>query len=61
MKRAFRRFMGNIYMFIESVKMAVANIMANRMRSFLTILGILIGVVLVDIPRVVKAYKALKQ
>ena len=44
MKRAFRRFMGNIYMFIESVKMAVANIMANRMRSFLTILGILIGV-----------------
>ena len=44
MKKAFRRMMGNIYMFIESVKMAVANIMANRMRSFLTILGILIGV-----------------
>ncbi|MBQ8653665.1 MAG: ABC transporter permease [Clostridia bacterium] len=36
--------MGGIYMFVESVKMAIANITANRMRSFLTILGILIGV-----------------
>ena len=40
----FRKMMGGIYMFVESVKMAIANITANRMRSFLTILGILIGV-----------------
>ena len=31
-------------MFIESVRMSVSNICHNRMRSFLTILGIMIGV-----------------
>ncbi|HIT00699.1 MAG TPA: ABC transporter permease [Candidatus Faecaligallichristensenella faecipullorum] len=31
-------------MFVESVSMSVANIMKNRLRSFLTILGIMIGV-----------------
>lgn len=44
MRKLFRGFMSGIYMLMESVKMAVANITANRMRSFLTILGILIGV-----------------
>ncbi len=32
------------FMFMESVSMSVANIMKNRLRSFLTILGIMIGV-----------------
>ena len=31
-------------MFVESVRMSVSNICQNRMRSFLTILGIMIGV-----------------
>ena len=33
-----------VYMFTESVKMSISNIMHNRLRSFLTILGVLIGV-----------------
>jgi putative ABC transport system permease protein len=40
----FQRFMGGFYMFTESVKMSISNIMHNRLRSFLTILGVLIGV-----------------
>ena len=36
--------LGGFYMFTESVKMSVSNIMHNRLRSFLTILGVLIGV-----------------
>ena len=39
-----KKLMGNIYMFVESLSMAIANIMQNRLRSFLTILGIMIGV-----------------
>ena len=31
-------------MFCESVSMSVSNILGNRMRSFLTMLGIIIGV-----------------
>ncbi|MBP3542453.1 MAG: ABC transporter permease [Clostridia bacterium] len=34
-------------MFVESVKMSVSNILQNKMRSFLTVLGILIGVMAV--------------
>jgi len=33
-----------ISMFVESLSMAIANIAANKLRSFLTILGIMIGV-----------------
>ena len=36
--------MGPVYMFSESCVMAIENIMQNRLRSFLTILGIMIGV-----------------
>ena len=39
-----RRLAGSVTMFAESVSMAVANIAANKLRSFLTILGIMIGV-----------------
>ena len=39
-----KRFFGNFYMFVESLGMAISNIMQNRLRSFLTILGIMIGV-----------------
>ena len=38
------RFLGGFFMFTESVKMSISNIMHNRLRSFLTILGVLIGV-----------------
>ena len=39
-----KKLLGNFYMFVESLSMAISNIMQNRMRSFLTILGIMIGV-----------------
>ncbi len=38
------RIMGHVYMFVESCAMAIENIMQNRLRSFLTVLGIMIGV-----------------
>ena len=44
MKKLFKRFAAGLTMFIESVRMSVSNICHNRMRSFLTILGIMIGV-----------------
>lgn len=44
MKKLFKRFSAALTMFIESVRMSVSNICHNRMRSFLTILGIMIGV-----------------
>ena len=44
MKKLFKRFSAELTMFIESVRMSVSNICHNRMRSFLTILGIMIGV-----------------
>lgn len=44
MKKFFKRFSAGLTMFIESVRMSVSNICHNRMRSFLTILGIMIGV-----------------
>ncbi len=42
--KGLRHLMGMFYMFTESVKMSISNIMHNRLRSFLTILGVLIGV-----------------
>lgn len=39
-----RRLTGGLSMLVESVRMSVSNIRQNRMRSFLTILGIMIGV-----------------
>ena len=44
MKGFFHRLFGSFYMFTESVSMSIANITQNRLRSFLTILGIMIGV-----------------
>ena len=44
MKKLFKCFSAGLTMFIESVRMSVSNICHNRMRSFLTILGITIGV-----------------
>ena len=41
---AFRSLSGGLSMLVESVRMSVSNIRQNRMRSFLTILGIMIGV-----------------
>jgi putative ABC transport system permease protein len=43
-KRFFHRIFGSFYMFTESVSMSIGNITQNRLRSFLTILGIMIGV-----------------
>ncbi len=40
----FRSLIAGVSMFVESLSMAVANIAANKLRSFLTILGIMIGV-----------------
>jgi putative ABC transport system permease protein len=39
-----RAIKGRLVMVLECVVMSIANIMHNRMRSFLTILGIMIGV-----------------
>lgn len=44
MKNFLKKLSGGFYMFVESVRMSVNNILQNKMRSFLTILGILIGV-----------------
>ena len=41
---ALRHLTGGLSMMVESVRMSVSNIRQNRMRSFLTILGIMIGV-----------------
>ena len=41
---ALRSLSGSLSMLVESVRMSVSNIRQNRMRSFLTILGIMIGV-----------------
>ena len=41
---ALRSLTGSLSMMVESVRMSVSNIRQNRMRSFLTILGIMIGV-----------------
>jgi len=40
----FHKISGAFTMFTESVSMSIANITQNRLRSFLTILGIMIGV-----------------
>ena len=39
-----KRFRGTVMMLGECVKMSISNILGNRVRSFLTILGIMIGV-----------------
>lgn len=44
MSKLFDRVAGAFFMFVESVTMSVSNIVKNRLRSFLTILGIMIGV-----------------
>ena len=44
MKTLLQSITGGVVMFVESVRMSVGNIMKNRLRSFLTILGIMIGV-----------------
>lgn len=44
MMHPIRSLIGSVSMFAESLSMAIANIMANKLRSFLTILGIMIGV-----------------
>ena len=47
MRSFFRRIRGSLTMFRESFAMSVSNIASNRMRSFLTVLGIMIGVMAV--------------
>ena len=44
MRTLFHKISGAFTMFTESVSMSIANITQNRLRSFLTILGIMIGV-----------------
>ncbi len=44
MMHPIRSLMAGVNMFVESLSMAIANITANKLRSFLTILGIMIGV-----------------
>lgn len=44
MKNLLKRLSGGFFMFTQSVAMSVNNIVRNRLRSFLTILGIMIGV-----------------
>ena len=44
MKQLLHSISAGFYSFVESVRMSVANITQNRLRSFLTILGIMIGV-----------------
>lgn len=44
LKRVWNNLSGKVFMLVESVRMSVSNIRQNRMRSFLTILGIMIGV-----------------
>jgi len=44
MRAFFRRLRGSATMFMESFTMSVSNIAQNRLRSFLTVLGITIGV-----------------
>ena len=44
MKRLLKRFYRFFAMFSENARMSIGNILNNRLRSFLTILGIMIGV-----------------
>ncbi|MGN1021274.1 MAG: ABC transporter permease [Aristaeellaceae bacterium] len=44
MMHPIRNLIAGVSMLMESLSMAVANITANKLRSFLTILGIMIGV-----------------
>lgn len=44
MKKRIDRLLGGLSMLSESISMSVQNIVKNTMRSFLTILGIMIGV-----------------
>ena len=46
-RKALAGLAGKAYMLVESARMSIANIRQNRLRSFLTILGIMIGVMAV--------------